>query len=208
MEMATISAAKFITEFGAEGRPKETPNTWPTQKQSASAAVASGKASPRTEDAYERGVAAGKAAILADIETRLEANRVYYAQQLELERFTWANREAEKLADLVAAGIREIETNIANTTARILKPFLAQHAHRMAVAELLEALEILIGKNQGMTLEISGPEDLLQLIREKLRDRNVAALFSPGDGVDVRVVAGHSVLETSLGAWMDKLRSE
>ncbi len=203
--MARISAAKFITEFGAEGKPKETPYVWPTQKQMFSALAAT--TSP-SDDAYERGVAAGKAAILADIETRLEAERVYYKQQLELERFTWANREAEKLAELFADGIREIETNVANITARILKPFLAESAHRQAIAELLEALEILIGKNQGMTLEIFGPEDLLQLIREKLRDRNVAALFSPGEGVDVRVVAGQTILETSLGAWMDQLRRE
>lgn len=206
--MARISAAKFITEFGAEGKPKETAYVWPTQKQALNAAAGNTRAAPRTDDAYERGVAAGKAAILAEIETRVEAERVYYKQQLELERFTWANREAEKLAEQFAVGIREIETNVANITARILKPFLAESAHRQAIAELLEALEILIGKNQGMTLEIFGPEDLLQLIREKLRDRNVAALFSPGDDVDVRVVAGQTILETSLGAWMDQLRRE
>lgn len=206
--MAPISAAKFITEFGAEDKLKEPPYAWPTQKQMFNAAPASARTAPRGDDAYERGLAAGKAAILADVETRLEAERVYYAQQLELERFTWANREAEKLAEQFAAGIREIETNVANITARILKPFLAENAHRQAIAELLEALEILIGKNQGMTLEIFGPEDLLQLIREKLRDRNVAAIFSPGDDVDVRVVAGQTILETSLGAWMDQLRRE
>jgi hypothetical protein len=206
--MAPISAAKFITEFGAEGKPKEAPYVWPTQKQAFNVAAASARTAPRIDDAYERGLAAGKAAIMADIETRLEADRVYYAQQLELERFTWANREAEKLAEMFAAGIREIETNVVNVTARILKPFLGERAHRQAIAELLEALELLIGKDQGMTLEISGPDDLLQLIREKLRDRNVAALFSPRDGVDVRVVAGHTILETSLGAWMDQLRRE
>jgi hypothetical protein len=204
--MARISAAKFITEFGAEGKPKDAAYVWPTQKQALGAATA--RTASRPDDAYERGVAAGKAAILADIETRLEAERVYYKQQLELERFTWANREAEKLAELFADGIREIETNVANITARILKPFLAENAHRQAIAELLEALETLIGKNQGMTLEVFGPEDLLQLIREKLRDRNVAALFSPSEGVDVRVVAGQTILETSLGAWMDQLRRE
>jgi hypothetical protein len=160
------------------------------------------------DDAYERGVAAGKAAALAEIDTKLEAERVYYAQQLELERFTWANREAEKLAEQLASGMREIETNIASVTARILKPFLAETAHQLAIAELLQALELLIGKNNGMTIEIFGPEDLLQLIREKLRDRNVAALFSPGSEVDVRVIAGQTILETNLGAWMDQLRRE
>jgi hypothetical protein len=206
--MAPISAAKFIAEFGAEDKPKEASYVWPTQKQVFNAAPAGARTAPRTDDAYERGLAAGKAVALAEIETKLEAERVYYAQQLELERFTWANREADKLAEMFAAGIQEIETNIANVTARILKPYLAESAHRQAIAELFEALDTLIGKDQGVTLEISGPEDLLQLIREKLRDRNVAALFSPAQDVDVRVVAGQTILETSLGTWMDKLRSE
>ena len=206
--MAPISAAKFIAEFGTEGTPKEAPFVWPKQKQGSNTAPAGPRTAPRIDDAYERGLAAGKAAVLAEMATKLEAERAYYAQQLELERFTWANREAEKLAELFATGIQEIEANVANVTARILKPFLAESAHRQAIAELLQALETLIGKNQDMTLEISGPEDLLQLIREKLRDRNVAALFSPGTDVDVRVVAGQTILETSLGAWMDKLRSE
>lgn len=207
--MAPISAGKFITEFGAEGKPKEQQAyVWPGQKQMFNSVPAGVRTAPRADDAYERGVAAGKAAILADIETRLEAERVYHAQQLELERFTWANREAEKLAKLFAAGIHEIETNIADVTARILKPFLAESAHRQAIAELLQALEVLIGKNQGITLEVFGPEDLLQLIREKLRDRNVAAQFTPSPEMDVRVVVGHTILETSLGAWMDQLRRE
>jgi hypothetical protein len=206
--MQPIPAGKFIPEFGAEGKLQEPPFAWPTQKQMFNAAPTGARTVHRADDAYERGLVAGKAAVLADIETRLEADRVYYVQQLELERFTWANREAEKLAEQVAVGLRAIETNIADVTARILKPFLAENAHQRAIAELMETLEALIGKNQGMTLEIFGPEDLLQLIREKLRDRNVAALFSPGDEVDVRVVAGQTILETSLGAWMAQLRRE
>ena len=206
--MATISAAKFITEFDAEGKAHEKPYAWPTQSKMFNAVPAALKNLPRTDDPYARGMAAGKAAALAEIETRLEAERAYHTQQLELERYTWVNREAEKLAEQVGTGLHAIEANIANVTARILKPFLAENAHRRAIAELLEALETLIGKNHGMTLEIFGPADLLQLIREKLRDRNVAALFTPGEEVDVRVVAGQTILETSLGAWMDQLRRE
>ena len=206
--MATISAGKFITEFNAEGKASDKAYVWPTQQKMFNAAPANLRNTPKTDDPYARGVSAGKAAALAEIETKLEAERTYYAQQLELERYTWANREAEKLAEKVSTCLNEIETNIAAVTARILKPFLAENAHRQAIAELLDALETLIGKDQGMTLEIFGPADLLQLIREKLRDRNVAALFTPGDEIDVRVVAGQTILETSLGGWMDQLRKE
>ncbi len=204
--MHRVSAAKFITELGAATDTEQQPHSWPTHKQAVNTAAS--RAAGGMGDAYERGVMAGKAAALAEIETRLEAERVYYAQQLALERFTWANREAEKLAEQFIAGIAAIETDVVNATARILKPFLTESIHRQAIDGLVEALEVLIGKNQGITLEIFGPEDLLQLIREKLSDRNVAALFSPAEGVDVRVVAGHTILETSLEGWMAQLRRE
>lgn len=206
--MAAISAGKFIAEFNAEGKALAQPDAPPAHKKMFNTAPANLSNTPKTDDPYERGVTAGKAAAFAEIETKLEAERAYHTQQLELERYTWANREADKLAEQVGAGLHEIETNIASVAARILKPFLAENAHRRAIAELLEALETLIGQNQGMTLEIFGPADLLQLIREKLRDRNVAALFTPGEEVDVRVVAGQTILETSLNAWMDQLRKE
>lgn len=207
--MRPLSASKFIPELGAEGTAAEPSYPWSNPKPMFNTASASARAQPqKPDDAYQRGLAAGKAAALAEIETRLEAERVYYTQQLELERFTWANREAEKLAEQIATGLQTIETNVASVTARILKPFLAEIAHQQAIAELVEALEIMIAKNQGITIEIFGPEDLLQLIREKLSDRNVAAVFSPGPNVDVRVVAGQTVLETSLAAWIDQLRRE
>jgi hypothetical protein len=207
--MRPVSASRFIPEIGVEDRPAEPSYPWSNPKPMFNTASASARVQPqRSDDAYERGLAAGKAAALAEIETRLEAQRMYYGQQLELERFTWANREAEKLAEKFTAGLSAIETSIANATARILKPFLAETAHRQAIAELVDALEIMIAKNQGITIEIFGPEDLLQLIREKLSDRNVAAVFSPGSEVDVRVVAGQTILETNLSAWIDRLRRE
>jgi hypothetical protein len=205
--MATIPAGKFIAELGGTATPDAKPVFSPGPFGMRSVTATAGNQASG-EDAYERGVAAGHAAALADIETRLEEERTYYAQQLSLERFAWAHKEADRLKEQIAAGLEEVKTDLAEVTARILKPFLTEFAYRQAVEELLEALETLIGKHQGITLEISGPEDLLQLIREKLAGSNVAVLFSPGNEMDVRVVAGQTILETNLGMWMDRLRRE
>ena len=93
-------------------------------------------------------------------------------------------------------GLREISTHLGDLTARILRPFLADAAYRQAIAELFVALEAMIGKEEGITLEIFGPEDLLQPLRDKLSSKNIAAVFTPTETVDVRVIAGQTILET------------
>lgn len=204
--MAPIPAAKFIPEFGMEtAGPTVTPANTGATFEEPRFELRSAKAASEMESAYERGFAAGKAEAFNEIEKKLEEQRAYHNQQLTLERFTWAKRESDKLASGISDGLKEIEARLAGIVARILRPFLVESIHGQAISELISALEALLGTNEGITLEISGPEDLLQLLREKLRSRNVAVLFKSAEDVDVRVVAGQTVLETCLGTWMKKV---
>jgi hypothetical protein len=203
--MAPMPAARFIPELGGEKvppRPKREKELDANSPQFASFAA---KAASKIEEAYQSGLSAGHEAALAEIEARLAEQRAQYEKQLALERLGWVSREAEPLGEKIGAGLKQIETRLTDIVARILRPFLRDAVHRQAIAELCESLESLIGANEGITLEISGPEDLLHVLRGKLSSRNVAALFTPSDSVDVRVVAGQTVLETCLGTWMKRI---
>jgi hypothetical protein len=208
--MAPFPAARFIPEFDFDDTPKgstlDLTSPAPEVKTEPSAFVPSiVQALPKIEDAYQRGLSAGRAAALAEIEARLEDERSRNLKQLEIERYTWAERESEKLAVQIGDGLREITAHLGNLTARILRPFLADELHRQAVAELMRTLEAMLGKQEGITLEISGPEDLLQLLREKLSRKNIVAALTPDENVDVRIVAGQTILETCIGSWMRKV---
>jgi hypothetical protein len=159
----------------------------------------------KLEDAYARGYDAGRAAALAELQDKLKQQQDHYAHQLSLERYTWASRESEILAAQIGDGLKEIEARIANTVARLLRPFFGEIARAQAVEELVDALEVLLGADEGMRLEVSGPEDLLEMLRGKLGGRNVAVLFAPGEGAEVRVSAGQTLLETNLGQWMKRV---
>jgi hypothetical protein len=198
-----IPAAKVIKEFGAaaHGEPVPAPPPWaekPKVKQAAGMPSL-------LDDAHARGVAEGRAAAQAEADARFEEQKRFYEQQLELERCTWAAREAEQFARHLDAGLDALKTAVAGQTARILKPFLIEQVHRQAIEELYAALDDVLGADQGLKLEVSGPEDLLQLLREKLSGRPVAVEFSPSEGADVRVCVGQTILETRLAAWMEKL---
>lgn len=204
--MAPLPAARFIPEFGAEPRKPVFPMPAKTLAfEEPRFEPVSVKTVLDKDDAYDRGFAAGKAEALKELEKRLEEQRDYHNQQLTLERFTWGKRESDKLAAQIGDGLKEIEARISGIVARILRPFIAEAIHRQAISELTSALEALLGANEGVTLEISGPEDLLQLLREKLRDRNITVLYKPGKDMDVRIVVGQTVLETCLGTWMRKV---
>lgn len=204
--MPYLPAAKFIPEYGATDadRDRYTPGAGAAFQEPSFTSV-SARSAKSADDAYLRGYEAGKSAALAEFEDRLEKERDQHIRQLELERFTWASRETELLAGQIGDGLKEIEARLANTVARILRSFLNETIQGHAVAELLSALDMLLGADEGITLEISGPEDLLQLLREKLNNKNVAVLFTPASGTEVRVVAGQTILETVLGKWMRRV---
>jgi len=207
-------AANFIPEFDVPDLPDDTAAMESANPEETGGSEVFGaplfesllkNAPPKLEEAYAKGYEAGKAEGLAELEDRLEENRAYHARQLELERLTWTSREAEKLAEQIADGFGEIRARLSEATARILRPFLRELIQRQAISELVDELDMLLGADEGITLEISGPEDLLDRLREKLEGRNLSVLFAINDDVDLRIVIGQTILETCLGTWMRKV---
>jgi hypothetical protein len=207
--MKLLPVHRFIPDLEDAKRARtkaeaDIPSARPMDLREALFAQASAR-QPKVEDAYTRGFEAGRAAALAELEEKLKQQQEYYAQQLSIERYTWANRESDVLAAQIGDGLKEIEARVANTVARLLRPFFSEMARAQAVTELVDALEVLLGNDEGLTLEVSGPEDLLEMLRSKLGNRNVAVLFAPGHGAEVRVAAGQTLLETNLGRWMQRV---
>jgi hypothetical protein len=164
------------------------------------------EAIPTIEDDSIEEAEQEKGISLSEVEKKLEKQRLFYEQKLEVERCTWVSREAEVFREQFMEGQRSIQNDLAKHIARILKPFLTQQIHQKAMSSLWEALDVLFSREQCVTLEISGPEDFLQLLREKLSETNVTAEFSSNEKAEVRVRAGQTTIETQLGAWLDKLK--
>jgi hypothetical protein len=208
--MRHVSAAKFIADLGAKKEsarpvaPREERQSGPEALQLFSVRD---KSTPqnRAAAAYAEGFAAGQAAAEAQWPAKLDELREFHEKQLSVERLTWVNREADVLTEQLADGLRKLETSIADTVAELLKPFLLGAVHSRAINDLLQAINIVLTKDEGVALEISGPEDLLRVLREKLSGKNIAILFTPGDGPEIRIVAGQTALETQIRAWTARI---
>jgi hypothetical protein len=208
--MRSVPAAKFITDLGPK---KEAAPPAPRREERESGPEAlqlfavQDKTPPqnKTATAYAEGFAAGQAAAEAEWQPKLDELRAFHEKQLSVERLTWAGREADALAEQLVSGLQQLETTIADTVAELLKPFLVKVVHDRAINDLLRAIDTVLMKDEAIALEISGPEDLLQMLREKLSGKNIAIVFTPGDGPEIRIATGQTALETQIRAWTARI---
>ena len=94
---------------------------------------------------------------------------------------------------------------MADTTARILKPFLGAELQRRAIADLVESLTVLRAQEKAAVISVSGAADLLEALRARLEGKLDNVAYQPSQACDVRVTVGQTVLETRLGAWMARI---
>ena len=152
-------------------------------------------------DAYAEGFAAGGNAL----EQALGAERLAFAERLANERAGWADEEAASLARALSAGLASIETGIAASVARVLRPFIGAALRAKAVDELAGAVGLILRSPDQVTFEISGPPDLLAALEGRLAGATAAITFTRNSSIDVRVVADQTIIESRIEAWVRQI---
>lgn len=154
------------------------------------------------EDAYRRGHAAG----VAEGESRAAEERVRSAIRLGEERAKWSDQQAVAIVGGFESACREIEANIASSVARILLPFLADAVRDKAIGLLVEQIAALTGNSPVPVFKITGPGELLDLVRTQLQaSRRTGIEYEAAETFEVRVVADQTVIETQIAAWSERL---
>jgi hypothetical protein len=150
-------------------------------------------------DGYEAGLAAGQEK--ADAE-RQEAEADFDAKLLS-ERERWAQDEAVRIDAALVAGFDVLTRDISHCAEQVLRPFVDVAMRQKAVVDLTDTLKRL-GEDAPL-LRVTGPVDLIDALRkcEALPQKIVD--FQSGDQIDVKVVAQPTIIETRIGAWMQRL---
>ena len=155
------------------------------------------------DEAYRRGYAAG----LAEGNAGLAEERVRSAVRLGEERAKWSDQQAVAIVNGFGAACRELETNIANSVARILQPFLADAVRDKAVEALVEQISALTCSSPVPVFRISGPGDVLERVRAQLQAAGRTGVEYQQDAtLEIRVVADQTVIETQMQAWTARLK--
>ncbi len=158
------------------------------------------------DDGYERGLAEGYAVAKAEFEQKLEREQQAFAEKVAEERQKLLSETAVKFAaDVTEAGI-ELQNKIAGVAARILEPMILNVAQRQAVTNFVDHLSSITTDVRRPVLRLTGPAQLLELMRSKLGVRAIAIELRPGPEVEASITIDQVVLETQLQAWTDRLK--
>ncbi len=187
--MTAIPLARFLVDFGTDG----------VDGARAEASLIA-NANARVNESLARGHAEGRAAAEAEFGAKLEAQQQDFERRLAMARQDWAATEGAALSSALACAMGDLEARLADTTARVLQPFIQTEICRAAVAELVAAIGSIVAHGKATQVEITGPEDLLDVVRARLSDK-VPATFTSSKTGDIRVAIDQTVLETRLVAW-------
>jgi flagellar biosynthesis/type III secretory pathway protein FliH len=204
--MSSEKVARLLTDFDRQ-EPKVRSRVVPfDHTQHSSAKVQLRPAAPPEDDAYQRGRSEGYAAALAEYEQKLDDESHKLRAQLAEERDNLLNETAGKIAGDIAEIGNQLETKIAGVAARILEPFISSALQKQAVATFVEQLSSLTSDSRRPTLRITGPSDLLELVRSKLGVRSIAVELRIAPAAEVSVVVDQLVLETQVKLWAERLK--
>jgi hypothetical protein len=203
--MSAVPASRFLTEFQ-----RHAPHAVPSPTDAG--VVAASAHEPSTADveariqaAFARGCESGKTAAAAAHAAELERERASLDVRIASEREAWLASEGARIAGRMESALDTLGQQLADTVARILKPFLADAIHRKAISELAAALDVLLAAEPGIDVHISGPKSLLQAVKKGLGKRSSAVTLATAETCDVRISAGQTVIETRLRAWLASL---
>lgn len=160
----------------------------------------------REEEAYERGRSEGYAAALAEYEQKFNEEKQKLTVLLTEQRDSLLNETAAKIAADIAEIGTQLETKIAAVTARLLEPFVSSAVQKRAVASFVEQLSSLTSDARRPTIRISGPSDLLELVRAKLGVRSVAVELRATHATEVSIIVDDLVLETQIKLWAERMK--
>ena len=210
--MRPIPIAQYLNQFGRVNGAKIDP---PQDGAGARPRVLSVPANPpppinidaQLEEAAERGRQEGLAVARAEFAAAIASERKEWEDRESARRLAWQANEFARFAEKIDRATAAIEERLAQSVARILKPYLTEALARQASEALTETLSRILSGETPSMLQITGPEALLQALREKLAGHPATVDYVPTAGVDVTIEANQTIIQSQLQAWIDHVAS-
>jgi flagellar biosynthesis/type III secretory pathway protein FliH len=208
--MSSEKVARLLTDFDQQEPLKSSSRVVPFDYAQHSARSQPKPAAvpppPPEDDGYQRGRAEGYASALAEFEQKLDYERSKMDAQLDEQRHQLLEETAERVAGAIADVGDQLETKIAGVTARLLEPVISGAVQRQAVASFVEKLSSLATDSRRPMLRITGPSEVLDLVRGKLGVRSIAIELRVEPVAEVSVTVDEVILESQLKIWADRLK--
>jgi hypothetical protein len=160
----------------------------------------------KLEEAFEHGRLAGEAAARQDIALMLEKERERLEHELEAQRQSWAEQQADRLSEHVSRAVSELEFRLADQVGAVLEPFIEDTLKRKAIDEFRALAASLLKDQPEAIFVMRAPKDLADAISRKLGPLAAKVDFVISDTCDIQASSGMGVFEARLSNWLAGLK--
>jgi hypothetical protein len=161
----------------------------------------------RVETALERGRQEGLAAGRAEAASALAAEQANWETLENERRLAWQANEYAQFAEKIDGAMAAIEERLAQSVARILKPFLIEERVKHITHSLSQNLSRILSRETPAVLKITGPEALLSVLRDRMSAQSVTVEYVAAEGLDVTIEANQTIIKSQLQAWIDHIEA-
>lgn len=209
----------FLKEFASSEVPFQPPLAKPppapppaAKPEPVEVAPAPDMTAVRLQEAYQQGVAAGRALEREATDAQAAELAVDFDRRLDDARSTFSMVLAKSLAAELRTGIEAASAQLSSHVATALVPFLREGLTRAAIADFVNELGGMIDTSQGLSIEVACPQEIIEPLRERLAELMAARGAPPGSvrcvpaaSHDIRVILNETVIETRLAEWFSRL---
>ena len=202
-----VPAARYLVRFDKSERDRVSDRKPQEAIVVCQTPVVEDDSADRLQEAYCRGKEEGLAIARAAFENDLAEERCRFEQEMEVARSRWTEEVVERLADQIPVAFQDVEARIAASVARILRPALLAAVRDEVIASLTASLPKLRSGDGGRMIAISGSNAMLDKLRGRVPELEMAIEFLPSDNVEVKAIADQTVLDSQIQAWLSMLET-
>jgi hypothetical protein len=200
--LMAVPAAHYLIEFPQRGKERQAGRC----ACAVPAGVQLSGIAEQLAEAEARGREEGQALARAELQGLLATERRACEDRIAADRNGWMAEQAEQLARALGTGLSDLEERVSASVGRILTPFLQDAVREKAVAEVASAVKALLAGQPAGTLQVAGPDALLDALRSRFAELPAAIEYVATEGGDVRIVCGSTLVESKLQSWAERLR--
>jgi hypothetical protein len=166
----------------------------------------------RMAEAYAKGYEEGRSVAQAEARAELAAVEAGHREQLEQTMAQFSERLADELSAGLGRQMAHLNATLSDQTVSALLPVLRHALTEASIRELADGLAMLTREAGAVTVELSGPQQLVDRVwqlyreREKLEpNEGPQVRFRIDESAELRVSADETLIESRLMEWMARI---
>lgn len=157
----------------------------------------------RISTAHALGMVKGSESTRAEMAQELDDLRATHRHEMESARKKWVEEAGDQSIRLIGKALADLEAGIIQSLQQILSPFIEKIIPLAAMGKLEKILVGAMNDDFKGPLFLSGPEDLVEELKLRLKPRDIDVVVEASPGMELKARSSSFSIITRIKSWID-----